>query len=136
MSGFLYFCFVVSHRGAEEQAKHRWKCNSWIAEPQFLSRVHFLQIVFGKPHVCTTNMQSHVEVGLAHPFAVRLILHTSEMQIRFMGCVNSVAASFLTVIRCLFAPCGYLQASFVQGYGLGLPEQYLKPRRPMLSSPT
>lgn len=55
-----------------------------------------------------------------------------------MLCVNSVAASFLTIIHCLFAPCGYLQASFLQGSVFGVPEQYLKPRRQTLSicSPT
>lgn len=37
------------------------------------------------------------------------------------------------IVDCLFAPCGYLQADFVQGSVFGVPEQYLKPCRQMLS---
>lgn len=97
--------FLVSHRGEEKQAKHRWKWKIWIPEPAAsvsLQSALFADSDWKMVCGCSKHPQNHVETGLVSPFAGRLVLYT--MYVRF----SNVAASFLLPSG-FFATCGYLQ---------------------------
>lgn len=131
-----FFWWVTEEKRNRLNTDGNEKSGSLSLLPQFLSRVHSLQIVFGKSCVGATNTPKIMWRQVLFPPLLSDWFYTPCRS--DLGCVWAVWLPLLCYPVVFFTPCGYLPAGFVQGSGFGVPEKYLKPGRQMLSffSPT